>query len=108
MSFHGRENVYTCDRCGGFTVTIDVAEGVTPFMIECRASGKTGECPGRAVSAFYPKKPWPPHVPATAAWEWYRPNDREIRRLDRGSRDHVKNGGLLLRRRSPQPAGATA
>jgi hypothetical protein len=100
VSFQGKENVYTCSRCGGFTVTVDVAEGVTPFMIGCRASGKSGDCSGDAYSAFYPKKPWPVHVPTTPAWEWYRPGRGEVRRLDRASREHVKNGGLLLRKRS--------
>src|SRR3974377_965449 len=34
------ENVYTCRKCGGHTVTVDRDEGVTPFMIGCRESGE--------------------------------------------------------------------
>ena len=37
---YGYKNIYTCPKCGGQTVTIDVDEGVTPFMLRCRATGK--------------------------------------------------------------------
>lgn len=33
MNFKGRENVYTCRKCGAYTTTIDRDEGVTPFLI---------------------------------------------------------------------------
>lgn len=61
-----RENVYTCLKCRGFTVTLDVDEGVTSFMLNCRASGREGDCDGMAVSAMYPKGPRPPHIPEPA------------------------------------------
>lgn len=32
-----RINVYVCRKCGGHTVTVDVDDGVTPFMIGCHA-----------------------------------------------------------------------
>jgi hypothetical protein len=99
VTFQGRENVYTCNRCGGFTVTVDLEEGTTPFMIDCRASGEQGDCEGDAHSAFYPKKPWPDHVPSTPAWEWYRPKGPEVRKLNKAMREHFQNGGLLIRKR---------
>lgn len=78
-------------------------------MIDCRASGRIGDCPGYAQSAFYPKKPWPDHIPQTAAWEFYRPTDElQIRRMGRAEREHVQLGGLLLRKRVIAPAGAPA
>jgi hypothetical protein len=107
VSFKGKENVYTCEKCGGFTVTVDLDEGVTPFMLDCRASGKEGDCDGDAYSAGNPKRPWPPHIPEPA-WEWYRPTEAEARRLGRAWREHLKNGGLAIRKRQPQPAGAPA
>lgn len=96
--FKGRENVYTCEKCGGLTVTIDVDEGVTPFMLKCRASGRQGDCDGFARSSFYPKGPRPPHMPAPS-WEWYRPDAEEVERLSDAMREHVRQGGLCIRKR---------
>lgn len=104
----GEENVYTCQKCGCFTVTIDTDEGVTPFMLDCRASGREGDCDGMAESAFYPKGPRPAHIPAPS-WEWYkverwevigehRVETREYHNLDPGLKDHVDKGGLLIRK----------
>lgn len=97
-----RINVYVCQTCGGYTVTIDVDEGVTPFMIGCRASGEERECKGVAHSSFYPKGPRPPHIPEPA-WEWYRMTDAEARRQEKkypGSWHHHEQGGLWIRKRA--------
>ena len=93
----GAENVYTCPICHGYTVTIDRAEGVTPFMLDCRASGKPGDCNGKAESSFYPKGPRPKHIPAPS-WEWYKPEADEYKFLSGPIKDHVDMGGLLLRK----------
>jgi hypothetical protein len=98
----GQENVYTCPDCGGYTVTIDVDDGVTPFLLGCRASGRAGDCKGMAQSAFYPKGPRPFHFPPPA-WEWYRPTEEEFSRLNPGMKDHVRNGGLDIRRKKDSP-----
>lgn len=98
MSLKGRENVYTCRNCGGHTVTIDVDEGVTPFLLDCRASGREGDCDGIAQSACYPKGLRPPQIPAPA-WEWYKPSPSEARKLNRAMKQHVRAGGLLIRAR---------
>lgn len=98
----GMINVYVCQKCGGYTVTIDIDEGVTPFMLGCRASGKERECNGMATSSFYPKGPRPAHIPEPA-WEWYRATDAEARKIDkraRGSWQHHQQGGLFLRKRA--------
>ena len=96
----GQENVYTCQKCGGYTVTIDRDEGTTPFMIRCRAKD---ECKGEAYSSFYPKGPRPAYIPPPA-WEWYRPTDTELLlevekhpKSEAGIRQHVEMGGLLMR-----------
>lgn len=95
--FKGRENVYTCQICGGFTVTVDRDHGVTPMFLDCRASAG---CKGMAVSSGYPPGPRPPHIPAPA-WEWYRPSPKETAKLERkqpGMAEHVRKGGLAIRR----------
>jgi hypothetical protein len=92
-----RINVWTCPKCGGYTVCIDIHEGVTPFMLRCRASGREGDCDGMATSAFYPKGPRPPHIPPPA-WEWFRPVGSEYRKLSAAMREHVDKGGLDIRK----------
>lgn len=93
-----RINVYTCGICKGRTVTVDLDEGVTPFLLGCRATGKEGDCTGTAQSAMY-------RVPADsppADWEWYRPDDVELARIKKRSRslaEHVEHGGLVIRPR---------
>ena len=100
----GRENVYTCETCGGYTVTVDRDAGVTPMFLACRASGALDidTCAGIAVSAGYPNVARPPYIPPPA-WEWYRPTTRETHGLDAETFAHVRQGGLLLRK-----IGATA
>lgn len=92
-----RENVYTCKKCGGYTVTVDVNEGVTPFILRCRASGKEGDCDGDAYSAMYPDGPRPARIPPPA-WEWFKPTGSEYNKLSRAMKEHVDRGGLDIRR----------
>lgn len=91
-----RINIYTCDTCGGKTVTVDIDDGVTPMMIDCRASGNEGDCLGTAMSAMYRVRPGEAGEPQ---WEWYKPKELAMRALSPGMLEHVKMGGLLLRRR---------
>ncbi len=91
---YGRKNVYTCRRCGGQTITRDVDDGTTPFLIGCRASGREGVCDGLAESSFYRVSAGAPD----AVWEWFRPTGSEYRKLNRMMREHVDRGGLDLRR----------
>lgn len=87
-SLIGRENPYTCEACGKVTNTIHADDGVTPFMLNCRA---TPDCKGLAVSAIYPA-----HIPAPT-WEWYRPASKELPTLKDWEADHVAQGGALIR-----------
>lgn len=96
-----RENVYVCEKCGRYTVTVDVDEGVTPFLLGCRAAGSEGVCKGLAQSQFYPKGPRPPHIPAPA-WEWYKPDAAELERSTPDMREHAEKGGLFLRKRGEE------
>lgn len=98
----GRENVYVCPECNGYTVTIDVDEGVTPFLLKCRAKGD-GMCTGMAVSSCYPKGPRPTNMPAPA-WEWYKPKGMDYQKLSSEMKRHVDKGGLYIRARAAPAA----
>lgn len=90
MSFQGKVNVYTCEKCEGRTVTIDRDEGVTPFILRCRV---TPRCDGKATSCCY--RPPPGTPPPTH--EWYRPTEKEAKRSGEGMYEHFKAGGLFIR-----------
>lgn len=94
--FVGKRNAYACPVCGGLTVTIDVDAGVTPSNLACRAAGDVDLCTGVARSMWYRVDGLPIGEPQ---WEWYRPTERQTRRLDSYQRQHVARGGLMLRRR---------
>lgn len=85
-----RINAYTCEACGGVTVTVDRDRGVTPFIIVCRARP---DCDWRATSAFYR----PPDGVGEPTHEWYRPSEPETAALGESTQRHVAQGGLLLR-----------
>ena len=92
----GRVNVYVFPY-GHRTVTRNMAEGVTPFMIgcpPCKAAGALRNEPGfrypMAESSFYRVDQTLDH-----SHEWYRPES--IVGLDPDTAEHVRNGGLLLR-----------
>lgn len=90
-----RINGYICtsDDCKRVTITVDVDDGVTPFMIRCPG------CKSTAVSCMYPTSgPVPPVESATL--EWYKPDEKEMRRMHPANLDHVRRGGLLLRKRT--------
>ena len=89
----GAVNAWRCRECGAFTVAVHRDEGVTPMFLACRA---TPGCPGRAVSLGYPSGPRPASIPAPA-WEWYRPDGKDLRRQNAAMRNHIANGGLALR-----------
>ncbi|WP_066280289.1 hypothetical protein, partial [Blastomonas sp. CCH1-A6] len=80
-----RKNAYECEKCGSYIVTVDREPGVTPFMVSC------GNCSSMATSKFYRVQAYlePTH-------EWYRPET--LAGLKGGVREHVENGGLLLRK----------
>jgi hypothetical protein len=88
----GMRNAYQCEKCGHETVTVNQDEGVTPFMIRCRRFG----CEGLARSLCYntPQQRVPTHA-------WYRPDEKRTKRLDEATREHVTQGGLLLRALDP-------
>lgn len=84
-----RVNVYTCSA-GHETITVDVAEGVTPFFISCRAD----DCRHYAASGFYTCSQY-----EKATHMFYRPSPEEVARLklDDEWLEHWKKGGLILK-----------
>ncbi|WP_342163120.1 hypothetical protein [Methylobacterium sp. SD21] len=86
--FKGKLNIYTCGTCRGHVVTKDLDEGVTPFMMECRA---TAGCRGDMRSSMY--RVYDQEM--RPDFEWYRPTAVEV--VEPPLRDHVSRGGLLIR-----------
>lgn len=112
MSPQARKNAYWCQSCHGYVVTIDLDEGVTPMFLACRVKGEpsdpANDCQGRMHSMMYPEEPWPATdgydnpIPTEPTWEWYKPFEPELKRYrrrgDEATLEHVRKGGLLLRR----------
>jgi len=116
----GKKNGYTCRGCGWRIVTVNRADGVTPFLLGCQNDIPSDEDRAKAIaaggvrsssgcgafmeSAFYrvPQHLEPSH-------EWYAPDKAERKRMRRRndpSLEHVEQGGLLLRRISDRDGAA--
>lgn len=92
-------NIWNCGRCGTRIVADHKDEGVTPFMIDCV------KCGDIAYSQFYSLSEADEQL--EVEFEWYTPKGRQYRRLKVYDREHVDNGGLLMRRKTrPAPADA--
>jgi hypothetical protein len=66
-SLKGKFNHYACQSCGAITIAFHQDDGVTPFMLRCRA---TKGCGGDAYSAFYRGSQAAAQVPHVI---WFRP-----------------------------------
>lgn len=105
-----RWNHYICQKCGGVTIARHDDEGVTPFILRCRAKdtkpagvGRAHGCEGHAESQFFEvsqDNKQKPHV------VFFRPADamkaiEEINKEKEQSRawylDHYQKGGALMR-----------
>lgn len=89
---YGRVNIYRCKDCGWSVVTKDVDDGVTPFLIACRACSK-----GLAQSSFYNVRQDLDHA---AEWRHEMPEEYKG---DRDSIKHFEQGGLFLFWLDPKP-----
>ena len=89
----GMRNGYQCGQCKEIIYTRNKVPGVTPEYINC-------DCGGTACSLWY-------RVPqaGVADYEWYRPTDEEYKNLTESQKDHVQDGGLLLRARKEKEHG---
>ena len=84
-------NVYTCEQCGHEHVTVNAVDGVTPFMIRCRdtIACQKGECYSAMYRCDQNRRP---------SWEWYRPDEAELEDATWDVIEHVRRGGLMIRR----------
>ena len=97
-SKRGDINGYVCDTCKQHTFIVHVDDGVTPMFLACRAEGedpREAECKGRGTSLMYPTMPAPQHVIDGVKWEWYKPAELPE---NEEMAEHVRKGGLLLRK----------
>lgn len=87
-----KKNVYVCQTCRKKIVTIDIDEGVTPFMIDCKA---TKECNGTMYSSFYSVDQL-----LEPEFEWYKPTsfDHYPEEYRENMIKHVEDGGLDIRK----------
>lgn len=92
MELQHEKNAYRCEKCKGEIVTVNLSDGVTPFMIRCRANWP-GECGGMAQSRMYNIDQSRP-----ALWGWYTPDAEALAKLDSETQEHVRKGGLILRK----------
>lgn len=92
-SLKGRVNGYGCRNkaCRHVMVTVDVDDGVTPFMVGCP------RCGADAVSFMYPTQGCPSAEQATH--EWYAPDEAERKGMTCAELEHAERGGLFLRRK---------
>jgi len=86
----GRKNMYRCNNCSHFIVTIEVDRGVTPMMLSCDSCTI-----GTRRSGFYLDG----YQKLTPTHEWYRPDGDELLELleDPQANDHYIRGGLSIR-----------
>lgn len=82
--------MYRCRKCGGQIVTMDVDQGVTPFLIGCRADA---DCDGNMESSFYRIPNNPRNI---VNFIWRKATAKEITRMDGWSQQHAEQGGLFL------------
>ncbi len=84
-----RLNAYICEDLH-ITVTNDKDEGTTPFMIPCPV------CNSAATSRMYKVNNKNENLKPTH--EWYKPEPKEWDLLSDNAIEHVKQGGLMLRK----------
>ena len=95
----GEKNSYTCQVCGKSIVTIDIDDGVTPFMLACRA---TPGCAGIMRSGFYVAV----DQSAEPDYEWFMP--KSFKGYSREMVEHLKKGGLDIRKAAEHRVQLTA
>ena len=89
MNNTGKKNLYICQKCDNHLVTIDMADGVTPFLTQCPVPGCTGMAQSKCYKNFDAIYIGEPTV------RWIRPTNEQTKRLPPDLRDHVKKGGLI-------------
>jgi hypothetical protein len=96
----GKKNAYICPF-DHITITIEVDDGTTPMLLRCRQKSDDGKhaCTEMARSSWYNLTP--SQEAMDPEYEWYKPNSGHV--LNKQEKDHVRKGGLLLRKiKKPQ------
>lgn len=81
-------DVYRCQNCGSEQCTYYRDKGVTPFLIRCDVCGN--------MAQHYASLKPVAGINYEALKAWVRPTYKQFTRLERGLRDHVLRGGLVL------------
>ena len=89
MEIKGSKNKYICNTCGGAIITVNVCDGATPFMIECRAKKN---CRGMMFSQFCSVD-----QSLEPEYEWFMPDS--VSGYSHAMKEHFKGGGLDLRKK---------
>lgn len=82
----GEYNLYECNKCNNYKVTLYKDKGVTPFIMRCK-------CGGDMMHTKSSKQAPPSYV---KVYNWVRPNLEQTMSLSEGMRNHILNGGLIL------------
>jgi len=95
MSFQGKKNIYTCPK-GHQTVTVDVDDGTTPFMLRCRQRDDDGKhnCTEFSQSSGYNLTP--DQQLFEPEYEWFKPTS--LKGYSADMKEHLLKGGLELRK----------
>lgn len=91
----GAYNAYRCDLLEHYTVVVHADKGVTPMFLSCQYP----DCEGTGTSIGYPEGSVPDKLKAACQHEWYRPSWAEFNKMTPEMQDHIRRGGLELRRR---------
>lgn len=95
----GRFNVWVCESCHQAFLCYDRHPGTTPFTVAHQTLDPETSCQGITVSTFYNGDRARDALVELGApsHEWYRPSATALRHESRAARDHVLQGGLLVR-----------
>ena len=79
----GEYNLYECNKCNNYKVTLYKDKGVTPFIMRCK-------CGGDMMHTKSSKQAPPSYV---KVYNWVRPNLEQTMSLSEGMRNHILHGG---------------
>lgn len=79
-------NLYECNKCNNYKVTLYKDKGVTPFIMRCK-------CGGDMMHTKSSKQAPPSYV---KVHNWVRPSLEQTMSLSESMRNHILNGGLIL------------
>lgn len=103
LSEQNRLNAWRCEVCSVPFIAFDRHPGTTPMLVAHQTLDPDTDCTGMCASVFYSREGvYAAAVDlgqqqVTPSHEWYRPSAVELRAAPGGIREHVAQGGLLVR-----------